>query len=226
MPSTTLPSLLLFGPQTSLPSQEQLTRLRTLLFADPLLAGFRTAIEELPQFWQTLVDFDRALEAVPGLEAANSLRRWLDGGKLGVEEDVPPNVLSTPFTVIIHVIQYFQYLAENKDRVTHRSLLDGIKKDGGSVEGFCTGFLTAAAVACSSTEEDVVLFSTVALRLSICIASYVDLEGRFAKPPYETACFTVRWKHESMKAQALEVLKKYPEVSGNGCAGLISARLC
>ena len=224
MPSAVVPSLLLFGPQTGLPSPEQLGQLRATLLAEPRLETFRTAIEELPQFWRTLVEFDPALDAVPGLEAVNSIRQWLDRGSIeNHSEEIPPNVLCTSFTVIFHLVLYFQYLRENELSFTHESLLEHLKV--GSIEGFCAGFLAATAIACSKTEEDVSIFGSVALRLGLCIAAYVDLEGRFAKASKETTCFTVRWKSDAMKAKGLETLKKYPEVSNYSTLGVLDVCL-
>jgi hypothetical protein len=53
-----LPSLLVFGPQTELPSQEVLAGLREELTKNPSLSSLRVAVEGLPRFWQTLTDFD------------------------------------------------------------------------------------------------------------------------------------------------------------------------
>lgn len=79
--------------------------------------------------------------------------------------------------MIIHFIHYFHYLASTECSVTHVDLLG--KLQIGGIQGFCTGFLSAAAVACSNSDEDVCIFGAVVLRLAVCIGAYVDLDSRF-----------------------------------------------
>lgn len=206
----TLPSLLVFGPQTTWPTSEYLFQLRAVLLLEPQLRTFLIAIKALPELWQALVDHDSALAAVPGDECLKNLREWIDHGELSLTSDVPPNVLLMPFTIIIHIIQYFHYIGSN-DGPSQTEVLDNIKLGG--VQGFCTGILTAIAVACSKNEEDINAFGAVALRLALCIGAYVDLDGAFADEAHVTSSLAVRWRSEAGHDRILETLKSYPEVS-------------
>lgn len=220
----TLPTLLLFGSQTTRPSSEQFAQLRASLLGEPLLRTFVEAIRDLPDFWTVLVKFDPALQNVTGLEALKALRQWLDQGDLVWTAGTLPNTLHTPLTVIIHLIHYFHYLASTECRVKHAHLLG--KLQIGGIQGFCTGFLSAAAVACSNTEEDVANFGAVVLRLAVCIGAYVDLDSRSRSSDSETACLAVRWKSDAGKEKFTEILSRYQRVSYSYAPQSLSKGVC
>lgn len=159
--------------------------------------------------WQDLVTSDPRLKAVPGQECINDLVEWINHGEFLSKYTVPPNVLTMPFTIVIHIIQYFHYLGSLQ--TTHAAILEHLKIGG--AQGFCTGILTAIALACSEDEEDISKCAAVALKLAICIGAYVDLDGTFAEKPDETSSIAVRWRTEAGHDRVLEILKSYPGVS-------------
>lgn len=208
-----LPSLVVFGPQTTnWPPSEYLSQIRASLQNEPRLSTFIEAIKQLPDLWTILVEYHPSLCAVPGAQAIQSIQQWISSGELSWWPGSLPNVLFTPLTVIIQLVQYFCYLENDENHgVTHALVLESAKSGG--VQGFCTGFLTAIAVACSANEEDVNVYGAVALRLAVCISAFVDLDGTFASPPNETTCLAVRWKPEKgCKGQLFHIMKDYPDV--------------
>jgi hypothetical protein len=209
-----LPSLVVFGPQTTnWPSSEYLSQLRASLLNDPCLSTFLEAIRQLPDLWAILVEHHPSLCAVPGAQAIESIQQWINSGDLLWWPESHPNVLFTPLTIIIQLVQYFCYLQNDENEgVTHALVLENAKSGG--VQGFCTGFLTAIAVACSANEEDINVYGAVALRLAVCIGAFVDLDGTFASPPNETTCLAVCWKPEKgSKDQLFHIMKDYSDVS-------------
>lgn len=205
-----LPSLIVFGSQTEWPSKQVLVQLRESLLNDPSLSTFLTAIKELPHLWEDLLKSNPSLKRVPGLESVNDILGWIDRGEFAWASEMPPNVLSTPFTIIIHIVQYFKFLKENKGYTTHADIIENVKYAG--IQGFCAGFLSAIALACSKNEDDLGILGAVALRLAFCIGAFVDLEGAFASPPNETSLFAVRWKSGGTKDKILRLLEGFPEV--------------
>lgn len=203
------PSLVVFGSQTTWPSPEYLSQLRATLLLEPSLHPFLTAIKDLHSTWQKLVQWDPRLKAVPGKESLANISHWLDHGDFPATSRAFPNVLSTPLTTIIQIVQYLRYVEENK-AISHAQILESASKAG--VQGFCTGFLTALAVALSKDETDVTRIGGIALRLAVAIGAYVDLDGAYANPPNETCCFAIRWRAEIGKDRVLEILKAYPDV--------------
>jgi hypothetical protein len=206
-----LPSLVVLGPQTPSPSAEHLSQLRQVLLNDHRLRTFLAAIKDLPDLWPILVEANPALTQVPGLQLLKGIKRWIDHGDFPTQtSETLPNVLSTPLTVIIQIVEYFNYLKHLGPGISHAQILDSVQNGG--FQGFCTGFLAAIALACSEDERDISELGAVALRLAVCVGAYVDLDGRFAHPPRETSCFTVRWTAAIGKAQVFNILKGYPDV--------------
>ena len=203
------PSLVVFGSQTVWPSPQYSAQLRETLLLEPSLHAFLTAIRTLPNVWESLIQSDPSLEAVPGTDSLARLKNWLDHGDFPAQPGSLPNVLCTPLTIIIHVVQYMHYVCDAKNP-SHSQILESAKLGG--VQGFCTGLLTAFAVACSKDEEDVARLGGVALRLALVVGAYVDLDGAYAKPANESCCIVVRWREEMGKDRVLEILKAYPEV--------------
>src|SRR4051794_6596992 len=118
-----LPSLIVFGSQTTWPSHQYLLQLRAVLLLDPRLHTFINAVKELQNLWQILVKSDPRLNKVPGLKSLNKIQQWIDHGEFPLMSEVLPNVLCAPFTIIIHIVQYFHYLDSNKCGLTHSQVL-------------------------------------------------------------------------------------------------------
>ncbi|KAF2258973.1 ketoacyl-synt-domain-containing protein [Lojkania enalia] len=180
-----VPSTLLFGPQTKLPAKEQSQDIRNFLTTSPALRPFLNAIQELPSFWDALVASDRALDCVPGQQSIDILLQWLNGQTIP-SFDSENNSLCTPLTVIVQIVQYFQYLA--KATLRHDQVL--ASATAGGVQGFCTGILSALAISSCCDEEEIAAQASVALRLALCIGAYVDS----ARPTNSSkmACIVVR----------------------------------
>jgi Starter unit:ACP transacylase in aflatoxin biosynthesis len=204
-----LPSIIAFGSQTTWPSSECLYQLRAALLLQPRLRTFLAAIKELPKLWQDLIVQDPRLTTVPGQACLEDLVEWVNHGEFQSTSGLPASVLTMPFTIIIHITQYFHYLDGLQSN--HAEVLKNVEMGG--VQGFCTGMLTAIAVACAKHEEDVNILGVVALKLALCIGAYVDLDGAFAREANETTSVAVRWRSEAGHDKVLETLKSYPEVS-------------
>lgn len=205
-----LPSLIVLGSQTEWPSTQFLVQLRALLLSDSRLGTFLTAINELPHLWERLVESSPSLKQVPGLEAVNNFLQWIDHGQFSQMSDLPPNVLLTPLTIIIHIVHYFDFLKADGSITTHANIINSVKDAG--IQGYCTGFLSAVALACSKNEEDISTLGAVALRLAFCIGAFVDLDGAFADPPNETHLIAVRWRSDDSKDTVLNILRDFPNV--------------
>ena len=205
-----LPSLLVFGSQTTLPSKENLDQLRASILLDRRLYPFLTAIRELPKRWETLISFDARLKEVPGASTLHAFELWIERGETFRCTGVPQNLLAAPLTVVVHLVQYLHYLDSNSIGATHRALLNSLQLGG--VQGCCTGILSAITVACSKSEEDVVQYACKALYLAVCIGAYVDLD-RVISASKTSICLAIRWKLDSGRDILEETLRSYQEVS-------------
>ncbi|KAL5331572.1 hypothetical protein ACEPPN_001106 [Leptodophora sp. 'Broadleaf-Isolate-01'] len=185
-----VPSLLLCGPQTNLPSAKYLGRIRQSLLSQARLRDFLAAIDGLPRIWGLLLGHRPQLGSVPGLECIGAIRKWLSEGVPLNPPREALNVFYTPLTVVFQIVEYMTYFERNREGITHSSILEAAKSAG--IQGFCTGFLTAVAISLSEDEENISRFGGIALRLALCIGAFVDLAGPFARPPLETSCLSVR----------------------------------
>ncbi|KAL6719406.1 hypothetical protein ACLMJK_003646 [Lecanora helva] len=201
------PSLLVCGPQAGWPDDMELSRLKAFLLNEPLLQPLLSAIRDLPKLWHSLTRCAPELSASGGLDMLRSLVQWIDIEDRFQRDSNPPNIISTPLTVIIQIVQYFQYLRHNG--FTHADILRSAQ--AGGVQGFCSGLLAATALACSKDEAEVTLYAGVAIRLAVCIGAFVDLDGRFAEPPSSTVSVAVRWKSEASKKDLDRIMKSHPD---------------
>ena len=210
MVSYNVPSIVVFGSQTTVPSPQKLAQLRTILLAEPCLCDFLTAIGELSVLWENLVSYDTRLKDISGLESLSAIQRWVQDGILFPSRRAPRNVLCTPLTIIIHIVQYFQYLNSNQCGATHPLILENSQLGG--IQGLCIGNLSAIAVACSKNENAISENAAVALRLAVCIGAYVDLEGTFGDPLSGMMSCIVYGRPKLNQDSLLEILQGYPGV--------------
>lgn len=195
-----LPSLLIFGHQSELPSEQELTQLRQELLRNPLLHSLRAAINDLPQFWKALAEFDPTLVQIPGAKYLNDLQQWLsNGGSFPHRTTSPLNAYALPVTVILQITQYVGYLSRLELKEAHRHVLDEIK-DGGA-QGFCVGLLSALAVATAGSEFDIGAIASSSVRLAVCIGAYVDKDKELGTNPGDIACAAIRWRDDDMNGK-------------------------
>lgn len=206
-------SLIVCGPQAGWPTRQELFNLKAFLLSETRLRPFLTAIRELPKLWSSLTATVPELQRAEGFKLLGMLAQWTLDEDCFQRDFNPPNILSTPLTVIVQVIQYFQYLRSLGS--THADVLDRVQCGG--IQGFCTGFLTATALACARDEAEINVLGAVALRLAVCVGACVDLDGRFAEPPNVTGCVMVRWKAETGREDVDRILEQYPDVRDHRC---------
>jgi hypothetical protein len=210
-----IPSLLVFGPGTELPSQEVLDELRLELTENPQLSSLREAAKDLPRFWQKLTDFDPSLDHIPGAKYLSDFQRWVvDGSPSPLSLSDTPYIYELPVTLILQITQYIRYLNLLEGQNPHSLVLEGLRTGG--IQGFCIGFLSAIAVSSSESVEQIAAAAAVGLRLAVCIGAYVDGNSIFAEPPDRTASVTIRWRNEGEKEGVIGLIRTQPDVRLQG----------
>lgn len=81
-------------------------------------------------------------------------------------------MVALPLLAIIQITQYFDFLHDH--RIRHRDVIR-MAKNGAGIQGYCSGFFMAAAVATSEDERDLVQKASKALCLSVAVGLYSDL---------------------------------------------------
>lgn len=207
-----LPTLLVFGPHSDLPSEEVLQALRQDLVGTPELAILRDAVVDLPQFWDSVVELDPELQQAPSAEYIERLKEWIVHGRQFDDcRDRPPNLFTLPVTLLLQVTQYVRYLSHLGNDSQQR-LLDNVQASG--IQGFCVGFLTAVVVACSTDSTRLSSFAANGLRLAFCIGAYVDLDQSLPGTSLAASCIAVRWQtgRTDMEAATVKLVESYPQV--------------
>ncbi|KAL3476509.1 hypothetical protein BJX99DRAFT_258441 [Aspergillus californicus] len=228
-----LPSAVVCGPQTTPPPQQCLEHLRSRLLNDPELKLLLEATLELPSLLSRLQGNDENLHQLSALPLSH-FRNWaLDTGHV-VAFDVPetlPNILLSPLTVLIHIVQYIEYLdslASDNEDVHNRVRAAGITGHSG-FQGLCTGSLSATALACSPTRAEIGQNAARALNLAVCIGAYADIAQNGSRDSDSSVgCAVARWRVNSNRAELEEVLSRFPEayvsVDLDECSATITAR--
>jgi hypothetical protein len=203
-----VPSLLVFGPQTSWPTSEYLAQLRVILLSEPSLADLLSSIKGLPKLWHELVQSDPDLSHIISADHLDALIKWIEYGTYPVSFDsANPNIISMPFTVILHLIQYVHYLDSNLQVSNHAQSLTAARTGG--FQGFCVGFLSAVALGCARNEETIGRLGGIALRLAFCIGAYVDLDMVIRG---ETSVLAIRWYSREGPDLVIHSMKRHQDV--------------
>ncbi|KAF4591863.1 Polyketide synthase [Ophiocordyceps camponoti-floridani] len=183
------PSLLVCGPLITNPDEAHLSRLRSLLLHDPVLADLREAVAELPHLWALLLTREPSLQRVGAGPLLEILAEWLTAGTpaaLPFSVSRSGNALLAVLTVLDHILEYIVYLNRQEG---HDRILESVA--GGGIQGLCVGLLSAVALACSTDKHDVSRYGAVAVRLALCVGAFVDLDESCASEP--SVCLSARW---------------------------------
>lgn len=187
-------NLLLFGPQISALTPARLTSIRGQLQDDSRLKYLLPAVQALPALWNTtIIKKVTALARLPG--AGKSLEGLAPLLQHGADSTLLssklPNILLAPLTVIDQITEYVR-LGQT-----------------GEVQGFCIGFLSAAAVSSAQEGGSLEQWATVALKLAVIVGAAVDLDE--VESP--SATWSVRWKSSRGKDHVNATLKAFSDVS-------------
>ncbi|KAK8010994.1 polyketide synthase [Apiospora arundinis] len=206
----TIPSILVFGPQTR-PSPNDLADLRHELRSNSRLSRVHAGALDLPIVWRKLVALDSDLSQVAADSHLQEFLEWLEG-----ERETPYCARKCSITLtfllnyLIQIKQYVRFLhsvdrSENRD--AQSSMLERLRLGG--VHGFCVGFLCATVVSLSGSEDELADNAVRALRLAFAIGVYVERDT--TNEP--TTCISARWRHKQANAMenARIVLNSYPE---------------
>ena len=197
-------SLLLFGPVSPQLNQDYLSDLQRSILEDSELDFLIGVIEELPSLWPIVQKEFPEFSTIPGAEQLEQLKRLRSPVQL---PDVwaSSNLVLAPLTVISHIAEFLRL-----SRTTRNTNFPGVE----NVQGFCVGFLAAAAVASSRDKIEFRRSASTAIRLAVCVGAIIDLnDGSFRNPADRSSAIVVRWKTESGKEAFERILKDYPSVS-------------
>lgn len=195
----------LFGPEVTRWTQESLSSLQSTLLQKTHLSFLIETLVRLPSLWPLLEEHYNPA----GRERLQQLSD-LATGKTTLDPKSLSNVHLAALTLVSHVVD-FVCMAEEVD--------DGFQTMGQApklwgfhaVQGFCIGFLSAAAVSCSSDWTEFERNASNALRLAVCIGAIVDAEDELHDPIGRATAVSVRWKRDSDRAIFGASLDRFPD---------------
>ena len=212
----TASSVLFFGPQTRHLTERSLLKLRNSILGNTDLDLLVDAVRELPSLWPTLIEGFSPLSRVSGTKQLYQLSQLIDTGTIP-KITALNNILLAPLTVLSHIVAFLRL---NEDSETAAFPAIGQETSGlVNVQGFCVGFLVAAAVASSRDKTEFLRHSVVALRLAVCVGAAVDLdEATICNSLDRSASFAVHWKTELEHNHFESTLSSYTSVSHLRCS--------
>ncbi len=201
--------LLLFGGQALRFDADAFVQLRSTVWNTPEQAWITEAITSLPGCWN---DFIKAFPRYGVIDNAPRLLvdmdEWFKNGSMQLEQHGVgpiPNMILSPLVVITHLVDYMSYL----DMAGFSKEAPGVPWTGAL--GFCTGILSAFAVALSKNRSEVRTYGAKVVRLAMLIGGVVDAQGRADAAGPAKALATV-WNSTEGGEELRRILKRYPEV--------------
>jgi hypothetical protein len=206
MPQTALTQELriaLFGPQVLHWTRENLIGLQDAIQRDPRLHFIIKALIKLQSLWPALVQ-RCGISGVAGEEKLKELEEFAAGRTIPDPQKLS-NIQLAPLTVVYHITEFIQ-LSDDPD--SSESFLSFR-----AVQGFCIGFLSAAAVSSSSDYTELERSVSNSLRLAACIGALIDSQDVSHAPLDRATAVSVRWNTPSDRAYLETCLDLFPDVS-------------
>ncbi|KAI0896172.1 hypothetical protein F4806DRAFT_53018 [Annulohypoxylon nitens] len=193
-------TLLLFGPQLVRLVPSRLVDLRRTVIEDPNLEFLVEIIKDLPLLWANTIQ-----PSVPCLGSLENAKEKLQQIVTFFENETeeaprlapPYNLLLAPLSVIAQIAEYVHH--------GHQ----------GTAQGFCIGFLSAAAVASARNKTELEGLTATAVRLAVAIGGFVDfdeqqrLDGQTTLE--QSSTWSVRWTSALEKEHFEKTLASFPE---------------
>jgi hypothetical protein len=204
-------TVLLFGPQALSFHEDSFHRLRSTILEAAEHRWILDTIEELPAYWNTITKEIPKLQCVPGAKLLDDLNRWFTTGEITPTSFPLPNTLLTPLVVITQLTEYHKYLELAHPNPGGRQGLHELSGQNAETIGFCTGILSALAVACSADNVQFRKYGAVAVRLAMLIGGVVDAQDDLSDEGISKS-FATAWSSPEMGAEMTKILDGFPEV--------------
>jgi hypothetical protein len=198
-------SAAIFCPQSKAPDESYLTQIQSFLRSRKYFERFLQDLLGLSDVWKILADARADIADLgQGPRYMRYISEWLTTGVASQIVKCKSGIISLPLLVVIQICQYFQYLEVS--RLSHSHFMMQLRA-GGGVQGYCGGFLSAAAIAASKSEAEVVENAAIAVRVALAIGAYGELGDDESIPGATT--IVVRLKRAG---QGDELIGKFPGV--------------
>ncbi|KAI1742638.1 beta-ketoacyl synthase [Xylaria scruposa] len=196
-------SYVLFGPVITSWTSEDLQELQTSLRRNSSLAFLGNALTDLP----SLSPLFGSNEIAPFVSKPEHLQDLADfaSGQKALDLTSLSNVHLAPLTVAYQGIEFIRSVGLLNHAPDSQSTLPKLQ----GVQGFCLGFLSAAAVASSNNWETFEQNFTTSIRLAACIGAIIEADLRSYINGLKS--LSIRWKTDEARRQADDCLDLFTD---------------
>ncbi|KAI0531600.1 hypothetical protein GGR58DRAFT_508326 [Xylaria digitata] len=189
----------LFGPQGAM-TPEAMLDMRKAITNNAGLRFLSAALLELPALWLDIVDAYPELENASAAKRLDEVSRFFQGGLTPEFSGGSNNTVLCPLTVASHIVEF--------DKLSHGTEPSQFT----DVQGFCLGFLMAAAISCATNEEQYRALAVKAVRIALLLGAVVDANTLRYSDGEEDGASTiaVRWKLDTHLQELQEAIKLHP----------------
>jgi malonyl CoA-acyl carrier protein transacylase len=195
------PSILIFGPQGCRLTDGELSSLQNWLCQTKTHLQWVRDLEKIPEIWDRYIQHTPELTSLHGQSQIQCFMQWAKGSGSLTTESLTSGLVAVPLLVILQLAQYYHFLELRQS--SHKELIDSFGP--GSVQGYCSGFLTAAAIVSSGNAGELDTNATAAIYLAIGIGAYSDLMNQDSKD--EANLLTVRLAYSTQEEELLQRFK-------------------
>ncbi|KUI73927.1 Conidial yellow pigment biosynthesis polyketide synthase [Cytospora mali] len=188
----------LFGPQITHWTAERLSDIQTALLHDTDVGFLRQTLLEIPSLWNLL---EREFEVETGFSGPDQLRglQQFAEGTLNLNPQKLSNTQLAPLSIISQTLEFIRNAPKHD--------LMGFQ----AAQGFCIGFLSAAALSSAKDWGKFEANICNAVRLAACIGYIVDSHEASMDEEDRATAISIRWKTRADKAQIQSCLDLFPE---------------
>jgi hypothetical protein len=188
------PTIALFGPQVTHWTHESLSTLQFALLQNPNLKFLIKILLKVSSIWPTISSYC----GISTFNGEDKLRK-LEDFAAGKEIPDPTNLSNTilaPLTVLFQVVDF----------TTNHCL-----SEFQATQGFCLGFLSAAALASSDNLPQFERNISNSLRLAACIGIIIDAENEAHASLDRAIAVSTFWKSPSGRASLEATMDLFPQ---------------
>ena len=207
-------TVFLFGPQALSFDEGAFRHLRSTILRTEeyswildVIAELATDLESFAKQNPKLTTWSRSR-----LSLLDDFDRWFNVGSMPPVSPDLPNFLVSPLVVVKQLVQYAEYRKTSGTSHGIEAELHNLSKHNEETLGFCTGFLSALAVSCSTDKESFARYGAVAIRLSMLIGAIVDAQNETEEGVLSKSLATI-WHSADEKDKMSDILSRYPDVS-------------
>ncbi|KUI58292.1 Conidial yellow pigment biosynthesis polyketide synthase [Cytospora mali] len=188
----------LFGPQITHWTAESLSDIQTALLHDTDVGFLRQTLLEIPSLWNLLEGEFKVENGFSGPDQLRGLQQFAEG-TLPLNPQKLSNTQLAPLSVISQTLEFIR-------NVPKRDLM-GFQ----AAQGFCIGFLSAAALSSATDRGKFEANICNAVRLAACIGYIVDSHEASIEEEDRANAISIRWKTRADKAQVQSCLGLFPQ---------------